>query len=266
MAVQKATSRLLKVRRIDEIKTLLEQETTVSIDRLCEVFNVSKNTIRRDINVLEQEGFIKKVYGGITLKQQTTDTPEPFHLRETHHAAQKQKIARIAASYVRDGDVIFIDSGTTTVQIMPYLMSKNRLTIVTTSLTVINAAAALGATNHMTVMATGGTFYAPSMSFIGPSVLRCLENYNISKMFFAATGITLSNGATNASPFENEVKRALMEKTGEKYLLVDYSKLGVSALMSYSPLETFDCVIMDKEPPQEYVDYFAAHNVTLRVD
>lgn len=253
----------MKINRINKIQEMLEKEKSISINRLCEVCEVSKNTIRRDINDLEKRGLIKKVYGGIMLKNQKPASPEPFNLRETKNALQKKEIARLAATFVDDDDVIFIDSGTTTMHMLPYLRDKQNLTIVTASVNVINAAAAYALTKEFNVIATGGSLYYPSMAFVGPSVMRCLDNYNISKMFLASTGISLEKGATNASPLENEIKRCLIGKTGKKYLLADSSKLDVASLMTYCDLKDFDYVIMDKLPPAKYLNYFKENQVQL---
>jgi DeoR family transcriptional regulator, myo-inositol catabolism operon repressor len=250
----------MKINRINNIQEMLENETSLSINDLCDHFDVSKNTIRRDIAELEKRGIIEKVYGGITLKQSALAAPEPFASREMKNSLQKQKIARIAATLVNDGDVIYIDSGTTTMHMVPFLANRKHLTIVTASVYVINAATAYP---NFNVIATGGSLYLPSKAFVGTSVLRCLQNYNLSKIFLASTGISLESGATNVSPLESEIKRCLVQKTSQKFLLVDASKIDVASLMTYCQLSELDSVIMDKLPPQKYRDYFTENNVQL---
>lgn len=250
----------MKINRIHKIQELLEDVHSVSINTLCETFQVSKNTIRRDIAELEKSGMIKKVYGGIVLQEKDTHSPEPFASRESRNTQQKKKIARIAASMVKDGDVIYIDSGTTTMHMIPYLVDRKHLTIVTASVYVINAASTF---NDFNVIATGGSLYSPSKAFVGPSVLNCLKGYNISKVFLASTGISIENGATNASPLECEIKRCLVQKSAQKFLLVDSSKLEISSLMTYCDLKELDYVVMDKQPPEKYLDYFKKYNTQL---
>ena len=129
----------MKIDRINRIHELLKSVHNISINDLCDTFQVSKNTIRREIAELEQQGLIKKVYGGIVLAE-PSGSPEPFASRESRNADAKKQIARMAADFVHDGDVIYIDSGTTTMHMIPYLTEKHRLTIVTASVHVINAA------------------------------------------------------------------------------------------------------------------------------
>lgn len=249
----------MKFNRINKIQELLEDKRSISINKLCDIFEVSKNTIRRDIAELEKRGIIKKVYGGIMLNP-TSIAPEPFASREIKNSLPKKQIARIAAELVSDGDVIYIDSGTTTMHMIPYLAEKRNITIVTASLNVINASTSY---NQLNVISTGGSLYLPSKAFVGASVLSCLKNYNISKTFLATTGISLENGVTNASPLECEIKHYLSQKDNVKVLLVDSSKIGISSLMTYCQLKDLDYIIIDKEPPSDYIGYFSQNKVHL---
>ena len=251
--------KFMKINRLNKIEEILEDSDSISINKLCEIFDVSKNTIRRDIAELEKHGIITKVYGGIMLKH-STESPEPFATREIKNPSLKKQIARLAAELVCDGDVIYIDSGTTTMHMIPYLAEKKNLTIVTASVHVINLAAAY---SQLNIIATGGSLYLPSNAFVGPSVVKCLNNYNISKTFLASTGISLENGVTNASPLECEIKRYLAQKNNMKVLLIDSSKIDVSSLMTYCEISDLNYLIVDKEPPAEYLTYLSQHNVKL---
>lgn len=250
----------MKIDRINKICKLIKEVHSISIDDLCATFNVSKNTIRRDISELEKNGVIKKIYGGIVLQESSNTSPEPFTSRKIKHPQEKQKIAKIASTLVNDGDIIYIDSGTTTMHMIPYLATKKNITIITTSVHVINASLQY---DNFNIIATGGSLYKPSLAFVGPSVLNCLKKYNISKAFMASTGISIEKGATNASPLECEIKKFLMQKECQKILVVDNSKLDVASLMTYANLSDFNCVIMDQDPSAKYVTYFKKNNITL---
>ena len=251
---------MLKEERIHQIHELLIERKRISLDELCENFGVSKNTIRRDINELEEQGIIRKVYGGIVLKEAEIMSLEPFSAREIRNINEKKKIAAVAAALVNDGEVIYIDSGTTTMHLLPHLAEKNFLTIVTASVYVLEFATRY---SNLNVIATGGNLQPPIKALVGPSVLECIRNYNFSKIFLASTGITIEHGATNASPLECEVKRELVRKSCAKYLLVDNSKFDVASLMTYSDLTEIDNIITDKNPPEKYLDYFKANAINL---
>lgn len=250
----------MKVERIHQIHELLKERKRISLDELCEIFNVSKNTIRRDIAELEENGIIRKVYGGIVLKEANITSLEPFSAREIRNIEEKQKIAATAANLVNDGEVIYIDSGTTTMHMIPHLAEKNFLTIVTASVYVLEMATRY---NNLNIISTGGNLQTPIKAFVGPSVLECIKNYNFSKIFLASTGISIEHGATNASPLECEIKKELVLKTCSKYLLVDSSKFDVASLMTYSKLTNINHIITDKNPSENYRDYFKKNGVNL---
>lgn len=254
----------MKVNRIRKIEELLMDMHSLSIDYLCEYFNVSKNTIRRDIAEMDKNGSIKKVYGGIVLNDTKEPEPEnrPGHnwVMNTTNLDEKMKIAQLAADLVNDEDVIYIDIGTTTALMLPYIEKKKNVTVVTANINAINAAVE---TEKFNIIATGGTLYPPSKAFVGPSVARSLSMYNISKFFMSTIGVSIENGATSASPLDCEIQYLLATKPGKHYLMMDTSKLDSPSLVSYNALKDFDSVIMDKKPTQKYIDFFNSNNVEL---
>ena len=259
---QPLTGECMKIDRRRKIHETLKERHNISINELCDMFGVSKNTIRRDIADLEEKGIIEKVYGGIVLAETPEDTPEPFAFREARNLAAKKIIGRLAAALVSDGDVIYIDSGTTTMHMVPYLLEKQGLTSVTASVHVINMAASY---NRLNVISTGGTFYAPSMAFVGPQAIECLHRYNVTKAFLASTGISLEHGATNTSPLECEIKQCVMSKACPHFLLADSSKFDHATLMSYCALKDLDSIVTNEMPPAAYVRHAAENNVQLIV-
>jgi len=189
----------LKADRINKIHELIKERRIISLDELCKIFEVSKNTIRRDIAALDDDGVIEKVYGGIILKGSSLNSPEPFAAREIRNVAEKKQVAQLAASEIEDGEIIYIDSGTTTMHLLPHLVNKQLLTIVTANIYVIEYATRF---KNLNVIATGGNVYPPSNALVGPGVLNCIKIYNFTKVFLAATGISIEHGATNASPLD----------------------------------------------------------------
>ncbi|CUH95108.1 hypothetical protein P22_1177 [Propionispora sp. 2/2-37] len=249
---------MMRVDRLNKMEELLEEVESVSMDKLNEIFQVSLSTLHRDLAELEKRGLIKKTYGGIVLKRH--QAPEPFSLRNIKHQKQKMMIAKVASRLVADGDVIYIDSGTTTMHLIPYLAAKKNITIITANVHVINACTLY---QQMNVIVTGGLFYPPANTFVGADVIRCLRNYNISKTFFAAAGFSIENGVTSDSPLECEIKQYLAEIEQEKILLAGSSKVGTTSLMTFCQLKDIDYLIMDQKPPQAYLEHFARHQVKL---
>ena len=246
----------MRYNRLEKIKQILRTENTISVERLAQTLEVSINTIRRDIATLENEGFINKFYGGIKLA--TPNEPTPFSEREASNTKAKVYVAQKAASYIKSRDVIFIDSGTTTMYLPEFLAQKN-VTILTCSLLVMNSAVNLG----LNLIGTGGTLYIPSKSFVGGGTLTALKKYNITKAFMSSSGVSIENGVTNASPLETEVKQFIMSTGAEKNLLIDSSKFDKAALMSYAELKDFNNVFTDKKPQDRFCNYFKENAVQL---
>ena len=246
----------MKTHRIKNVEEYILKNESVSLDKLCDVFKVSKNTIRRDIKELLEKGKIKKIYGGVTINQKKL---VPFEERNIKNHAEKKVTAEIAAAYINDGDIIFIDSGTTTMWLIDYLKNKN-ITILTNNLSAIVSALPYP---NLNIISLGGTLKRKTNSFVGNSTSLVLKDYNISKAFMAATGISIARGATNSSVEEYELKKLIVEKSDEIFLLVDSSKFDSISLMTYSPLENLDYIITDKTPPKKYTDFFRKNKINL---
>ena len=246
----------MKTHRIKNVEEYILKNESVSLDKLCDVFKVSKNTIRRDIKELLEKGKIKKIYGGVTINQKKL---VPFEERNIKNHAEKKAAAEIAAAYINDGDIIFIDSGTTTMWLIDFLKNKS-ITILTNNLSAIVSALPYP---NLNVISLGGTLKRKTNSFVGNSTSLVLKDYNISKAFMAATGISIARGATNSSVEEYELKKLIVEKSDEIFLIVDSSKFDSISLMTYSPLENLDYIITDKTPPKKYTDFFRKNKINL---
>ena len=228
---------------------------SVTLDELCAQFGVSKNTVRRDVEEIVSRGNFKKIYGGVCTRQNAKELVS-FDERKIKNLPLKQQIAWKAAELVQDGDIIFIDSGTTTCHLLELIRSRNNLTILTNSLDVINQAVPYG---NIEVISLSGSLNRKTLSFTGLSAVSVLQSYNISKAFMACTGLSIENGATNSSILEYNIKQVVAQKSQTVCLLADSSKFGTTSLMTFCGLEDVDILITNQMPAKEYVDFFAAH-------
>lgn len=247
---------MIKEKRIIKIQAYVIEQQSASLDELVTVFDVSKNTIRRDIQELVDRGELKKVYGGVSVNQKKL---ESFQDRKVRNQEQKTAIVKKASSYVVDGDIIFIDSGTTTIEMVEYIKDKN-LTIFTNSIEFIVRALPY---EQLNVISIGGLLERKTDSFANPQNLDLLRNYNINKAFMASTGISLSNGVTNASPLESELKRTIVNRSSEVYLLVDHDKFDKYGLMTYCELDEIDYLVTDSIPNNSYKEYAKKNSIQL---
>jgi DeoR family myo-inositol catabolism operon transcriptional repressor len=249
---------MIKTKRIKQIQEYIFEQKTVSLDELVKVFDVSKNTIRRDVQELVELGEIKKVYGGVAVNDSTLVS---FTDRKTRNQKEKELVAKLAASYVVDGDIIFIDSGTTTLEMIEFLKTKY-LTIITNNLDfIINSLPY----ENLNVISIGGVLERKTNSFASFKKGDLLKEYNINKAFMASTGISISNGVTNASPLESELKQIAVERSSEVFLLVDNYKFDKYGLVTYCGLDKIDYIITDMTPGEIYQEYAKENEIQLVV-
>lgn len=248
----------MKISRLNSIEQYVIAKETATIDELCEAFGVSKNTIRRDLNELEARGHIAKVYGGVTAVSSAGAVPMP--VRSGLHPADKTQIGRLAAEEVSDGDTIFIDSGTTTVCMLKFLAAKKRITVVTHSL---GALAEASKYENLSVISLGGIYSRPTDSFVGLSAFESLSAMKIHKAFMAATGVSLDGGMTNTTFLEAEIKRGVVQRAAQIYLLADASKLDKDAVVSFCTLEKLTGFVTDRKPDSKYMEFFKKHGIRV---
>ncbi|NMM64165.1 DeoR/GlpR transcriptional regulator [Clostridium sp. P21] len=249
----------MKTKRINQIEEYVLNNNIVTLDNLTDIFNVSKNTIRRDIQELVERGRIKKVYGGVAVNSYSL---VPFDERQIKNSYPKNLIAKTACDFINDGDIVFVDSGTTTLNMADFLKDKNNLTIITNNLNFITNCIKY---DNLNIISTGGTLVRKTNSFAGIDSLNLLKKYNINKAFMATTGISLTNGITNCSPLEGEIKKTAVKKSSKVFVLADYSKFNVCSLVTYCNLSDIDYLITDKIPPDEYVEFIEKNSVNLIV-
>ena len=253
----------MKMDRLSLIKKYVLQKDFASIDELCQISNRSKNTIRRDINELAAAGVLEKVYGGVKATKKQNLSLLSFSERNEKNVREKQHIGELAAKLICDGDIIFIDSGTTTVNILDHLSHLSTVTVITNNLYVF--VKCLERPN-INIIALGGQLNRTTASFSSHfCFLENIERFNINKVFMAATSVSIEKGATHNSPEEFIIKKHLVEKGDTRYLLVDHSKFDQSALLTYAELTDFHSIITDRTPPEPYVNFFAEHNIQLLI-
>lgn len=241
----------MKEYRATAIVEYLSTKKMVSLDELCDDFQVSKTTIRRDVNELTKLGYVNKVYGGIVLNEkrikQVNDSEVIPYLRRLDESTEAKKIiGTLAAGLIKDGDTIFIDSGTTTLNILEHIAERRNIHVITNSLSVLNGIKALGIETYC----LGGIYMPKTDSFVGGSA--ALKSVRITKAFMGASFVD-TKGMTNFSYHEAEMKRAVIESSDRIIIMADTKKFGHAATICFCPIENVSVVITEKRPPEEFV-------------
>jgi DeoR/GlpR family transcriptional regulator of sugar metabolism len=249
---------LAEERRLRIIELLREQKS-VEIGELSELFAVAQETIRRDLKRLEDEGVLRRTHGGATIEGRQTIAP--LSTRAEANRDEKERIGRKALEYVKEGDRIIIDGGTTTLQLALALKSNRRSASVVTN--ALNIALELAGLPELAIDVVGGTLSESSLTLIGPETERALARYRVSKVFLAASGITPEWGLGISNSFEAAVKQAMIEAADEVILLVDSTKLGKEGLVSFAPMKKVDRLITDEKADPTIIDAIARLGVDI---
>lgn len=241
---------ILPEERKNEILNKLKRAGKVTVTDLAKQFNISEETIRRDLTILEEKGSLKKVYGGAiaTIFQ---DGEPPFSQRTTVNQTEKIKIGKKATELISDGDVIVIDVGTTTVEFAHFIQNKKNITILTNSIPVSTVLTESLNQNKFTgeILLLGGQIDPKQQSVSGRLTEQMLNEFNIDKAFISAGGVSIQNGVSNYHLNESLVSRIMVDVSKQIILLADHSKLGVDTFCKVCPLEKVDMIVCDQPFP-----------------
>ena len=239
--------KMLKHNRHKMIIDFVTEQKSVSIHDLCERFFMSESTARRDIAALCDANLLQRIYGGVAAASVSADRHTPFVVREQLHDEEKKVMGKKAADMVKNGDVIIMDGSTSALCIIPYLLSKKDLTIVTSSAKIAMAA---GERNIKT-FATGGQMLPGSFSFYGQDAEHMASRINADIMFFSCRGLSYDGMLTDRSIEENNVRKVMMGRAKKIVLLCDSSKFGKLYLHNLCHLSEIDDMITEDEIPPE---------------
>ncbi|ASS92266.1 DeoR/GlpR family DNA-binding transcription regulator [Aeribacillus pallidus] len=252
---------MLAQERYEEILRLLEKDKIVKVAQLCSIFNVSVETVRRDLEFLEKEGKLKRVYGGAVLERKLSMEPS-YHTRVIGNAREKQSIGKKTAELIHDGETLIIDLGTTTLEVAKHLKDKKDLTIITNCLYI---AQELVDVPGYRVILSGGQLRSEEQSTSGFMSEEFFRTFNVDKTIIGVGGITIEEGITDYHLEETRVRRIMIEKGSQVIAVADHSKFGVKALVNVCPLEDIDVLVTDDKLPKSIIEKFKKQNVNVIV-
>ncbi|NGQ96721.1 DeoR/GlpR transcriptional regulator [Brevibacillus sp. SYP-B805] len=231
---------MLVAERHEKIVRLVNERGSIRVSELSEICNVTEETIRRDLDRLEQAGRLLRSHGGaVSILDQQPEVP--YMEREITHMEEKKRIAQEAVKLIEAYDRIILDASTTA-WYMASILPDIPLTVVTNS---IKVAMELSGKEKVEVISTGGVLAPRSLSFVGPSAERSLDPYHVGKAFLSCKGIHLDRGISESNEMQALVKRKMIAIADRTYLLADYSKFGLQAFTYFAELHQIDEIITD---------------------
>ena len=231
----------LAPKRLEQLRRVLRQNQVVRIEELCDQLRVSAATIRRDLDVLEKLGEVRRVHGGAVSVDSRLEEPL-FDDKTSLAAREKHRIAQTALRYIQPNDTIYLDGGSTVLELARLLKERTNLTVVTNSL---RAAIELASRGPRLIL-VGGDLRRLSQTVVGPLTRLMLNQVHIDRAFMGTIGMTLEEGLTTTDPSEAYTKELVMQHAREVFLLVDSSKIGKVSFTRAGQVEGIRVFITDK--------------------
>ena len=227
-------------------------------NRAAEKLDVAVETVRRDLDLLQRRGALRRVHGGAIANERFG---HEFTMSERLglNPDKKRLVAKLAASYIPEEGCIFVDGGSTTECLAPYLRDKPKLIVVTNNITL---ASKLADSSTQTVI-LGGRIRPATHSSVGAKTASEVADYNASLAFIGTNGASLDGGITAFDTDESQVKKIMMQQANERILLADSGKFGIAYPAKFANFGDFDRVVTNVDIEQEYLDRFSSVGVDV---
>ena len=249
---------MLAIERRQQIIELIQKDKKVYVSHLSQLFNITEETVRRDLEKLENESMLTRTYGGAIINQNTLEDL-PFQTRTSMNHEFKQNISLKAANLVNDNDTIMVDASTTCLELIQALQGKRGLTIITNSIKIpydfINS--------NFTIISTGGNLRAHSLALVGSVAQSALQNYYVNMAILSCKGLSLDKGIMESNEPESEFKRSMIKQADIVILLVDHTKFDKTGFIKLIDFSDINYIITDREPDSKWLELFKTHKINV---
>lgn len=234
---------MLVAERQQKIVDVVNEKKSVRVSELSKKFSVTEETIRRDLEKLENEKKLARSHGGAVSLHLHDSLELSFSKREIMNVEEKRRIALEAIKHVNEGDKIILDASTTA-WYMAKALPNIAITVLTNS---IKVAMELSEKQKVSVISTGGTLLNKSLSYVGPLAETSLDTYYLNKAFISCKGLHIERGISDSDEQQAKVKEKMLQMVDSVFVMIDYSKFGVQAFSKISDLNIIDHIITDSK-------------------
>ena len=248
---------MLAIERKNEILQKLRAEQRVLVSELAAHYQVTEETIRRDLDKLEKEGYATKTYGGAILGN-STKTDLSYTIRNKTNVEAKNQIAALASRLIEDGDHLMLDDSSTALFCAKKLRDKKNLTIITNSVELVVELANI---ETWTILLTGGRLKAESLALVGSQCEKYLGNYHVDKVFVSCKGMDKDAGVTDSNELTALIKQSMLRAGRQKILIIDSSKFDKVSFVNITPVSGVEAVVTNARPTDAWLRYFEEQGV-----
>jgi DeoR family fructose operon transcriptional repressor len=241
-------NKMYSIERKSEILKILEQNGRIGVNELSALFNSSRETIRRDLREMEEKGLLKRTHGGAVFDSTfLSTTPEfPVGVREIQRFKEKDAICKSAASFIKNGDSIFVDNSSTCLYLIQHIPVDFQITLITNSIKLLMESMDSEHPN-LIIVCLGGFFNGSNLSTYGTISQKNASDFYPNKSFMSCAGIHLPDQLTDSSILEVDTKRSMIERSQEVFILADYTKFNRSGPYFLSSYSSIDYLVTDQK-------------------
>ena len=251
---------MLAAERRNLILGKLQIEKRVVVSQLSQLYEVSEETIRRDLEKLEKEGYATKSYGGAVVNE-NVGIELPFNVRKNQNVVGKQRMAEIAASLVGEGEHIFLDASTTAVFVARALKGKKHLTVITNSVEILLE---LSDVSDWNIISTGGMLEERYLAFLGSRTEDAIRSYYVDKVLFSCKALDSRRGMMESHETIASTQKTMIECGRRKILVAENKKFGRTAFSVVGSLRDVGMVITDRRPDDPWLRLFEELKIDCR--
>ncbi len=250
---------MLAAERRELILNKLREDKSVVVGELSRKFDVSEETIRRDLAIFEKEGIATKSYGGAVLREEVA-AELPFQIRKKHNSQNKRVIGALVAGLVNDGEHLLLDPSTTALYVVKLLREagKKNITIITNSVEVLMECAEY---DGWQVISTGGQMQSEKYALVGPKAIDSIENYHVDKAIISCRGLDNDRGLTDSNVHLSDIKKPKIENASERNLVMDSSKFDQICFSKICGTEDIDVLVTDEVPSEAWRGYLQNNGI-----
>ncbi|QWT18080.1 DeoR/GlpR family DNA-binding transcription regulator [Collinsella sp. zg1085] len=242
-----------------EVKNYIRTADKVSVAELAGKWNITEETVRRDLDKLEEQGFITRVRGGAIWNESIDRGGVWFFERQRREIDAKKKIARTAESLIRSADTIFADASSTVLEALRVVYDQRSLKVVTNG----SGALVLPSDTSFQLISTGGIYNRNSMSFQGEPAAQMLRRYHVDLAVISCVGIDRERGVMDSNDNEASIKRVMVAQADRVAVLADHTKFGRLAFLHLIDFSEASYLITDEKPDDAWIEYCEQQGIQL---
>lgn len=250
---------MLAAERRIEILDVLKEEGKVIVADLSRKYAVTEETIRRDLEKLEQEGFAERTYGGAVIKNNDKDEL-PFLVRKRANVEAKKEIAKKICGLIKDGDRIMLDASTTALFVAKQLRPKKNITIITNSIEILLE---LSDMKDWKILSTGGSLRTGALSLVGYQAERMVDDFHVDKAVLSCKGVDLDRGFSDSNESDAGIKKRMLNAADVKIMAVDSAKFDRRSFTQIIGINGIDMIATDCGLSEQWRSKFQEYHVKI---